>query len=148
MRKPFTLSSRPCSLPEYNPLLDKDLAHYWSYPSVKKHLTQMGFIADDGLLIDVNKYRASFARVQHEIQRERDIEDTKTFHSTFSQRRKAVLANRKDCEVRRFQDIHNLKDQLHERRAALGSPGGNPLSTSKIHEYKDREARFNASHTI
>ena len=140
------MSSKPATLPEYNPLLDKDLAHYWSYPSVKTHLTQMGFISDDGSVIDINKYRASFARVQHEIHREKNIEQTRQFRSKFAERRKAVWANREDCERRRFDDIHHLKEELHARRAALGSPGGNPLSTSKMTDYKEREAHINASH--
>jgi hypothetical protein len=103
----------------------------------------MGFIGDDGSVIDINKYRTSFARVQHEIERAKRVEQVHSFHRSFETRRQAVLDNRIECDMRRFDDIRHLKNMLQQRRAVLGSPGGNPLSTSRMREYKERESVIN-----
>ena len=144
MSRRFYVESKPSPLQDYNPLLDPDLTHYWSYPSVRTHLTKVGFIGNNGSVIDINKYRASFSAVEHQMLRDTNRADTIKFHEDFEAKRARVLLRRSLCEKQRLDDIHHLKEDLRRKREVLGSEGGNPLSVSKITEYRERLRMFDS----
>ena len=134
--KEFYVSAKQIPLPEYKPLHDPGLKHYWCYPSVKSHLELVGFIADDGSLIDVRKYRSREKVVQNQLasvaRRAALNEESKRFRE-YALR---VLSLRAEADRRREDEIRALKSDLQLRRELLGSEGGNPLSSYKMPAYR------------
>ena len=44
-------------LPEYNPLLDRNLSHFFCNPKVQRHLLTAGLIDRDGRILDLRRNR-------------------------------------------------------------------------------------------
>ena len=110
MKGEFYVPSCPVQLPEYHPLSDPHLEHYWSYPSVQTHLRRAGLLDKTGSPIDIEKFRAKERIVAREWERLETLnrrQSDRAFWRVYSEQ---IRRNRQNADERRKADVAHFRN--------------------------------------
>ena len=112
MRREFYVPSCPLELPEYHPLTDPHLLHYWCYPSVQTHLRKAGLLDSGGSPIDIERFRSKERIVAKEWERLELLNRRKDERSQWRSHSEQVRHNRQLTEERRRLDVAEFRKSI------------------------------------
>ena len=105
MKREFYIPSCALALPDYHPLSDPHLQHYWCYPSVTSHLRRAGLLDKSGTPIDIGKFRAKERIVANEWERLDTLSRRKDERARWRSYSEDVWSRRLVAEQRRREDV-------------------------------------------
>ncbi len=108
----FYVPSCPLELPEYHPLNDPHLLHYWCYPSVHKHLRRAGLLDSNGTPIDMERFRSKERIVAKEWERLELLNRRKEDRARWRAYSEQVRLNRDLADERRRNDVAEFRKSI------------------------------------
>jgi len=112
MKSEFYVPSCRLPLPEYNPLTDSHLEHFWCFPSVQRHLRKTGLLDSQGLPIDLEKFRAKEKILAKEWERLEQVSRRKDDRARWRAYSEQVRRNRDLAEQRRKEEVAEFRKSI------------------------------------
>jgi hypothetical protein len=112
----WDLSSTSEKLPDYNPLFDENLRHYFENRRVQKHLFKSGLIDREGRVIDLQKAQSKLHIIEREFAKAEAEEELRQKEEL--EMRKRVQKKRHEAleKARRVEAMVKLKEDRRIRR--------------------------------
>ncbi|KAF4693673.1 hypothetical protein FOZ63_002558 [Perkinsus olseni] len=123
----FCVAGRRTPLPEYDPLTDHNLHHYWRSPTTRAHLHEMGFIADDGSLISLDQYRRKLHVIEGDMHRAEQLRERRACREEQLQADQVAWRKIEVAKEKRAQEIRDRKAEILAAREAAKRKREGPL---------------------
>eukprot|EP00929_Paragymnodinium_shiwhaense_P122336 TRINITY_DN95004_c0_g1_i1.p2 TRINITY_DN95004_c0_g1~~TRINITY_DN95004_c0_g1_i1.p2 ORF type:complete len:175 (-),score=50.86 TRINITY_DN95004_c0_g1_i1:82-606(-) len=119
----FDNSSQVAPLPDYRPLEDVHLRHLWLNPRTRSVLQSVGFIDEDGHVIDVDAHRRKLHVIEQELAQADCVERDRAREKERRLRDRQTLARRQEVFERHLKSVGVIRErekaERDKRRAAL-----------------------------
>jgi len=129
----FRMGGFRAPLPLYDSLRDHNLRAFWSNPGTRRHLTELGFLSDNGDIIDLDQYRRKLAVIHKELQHAEKMAHDSEEKKAMEKRDMAIKTRRDFVWNERAKQIRMRKDESvrkQEERSALSFNASRSLLSS------------------
>lgn len=116
--KDFHLSAQAAPLPEYKPMFDAHLQHFWVNPRIQKSLKSAGFLDEQGRPMDVDSHRRRLYVLEQELAQADAFERQKALDRERKMNDRWLQAKRQEVKDRHLQQVNQLRAERRQRREA------------------------------